>query len=46
MAKPGVKISILLFLYRRIVQDKQPVTLREETPAEPTVAPATGVPAS
>lgn len=39
-------ISIVLFFYRRIVQDKQPVTLREETPAEPALPPPARVPAS
>jgi amino acid transporter len=41
--------SIVLFLYRRLVQDRQPVHLREETPKLPTeeVAPAAmGVPAT
>jgi amino acid transporter len=41
--------SIVLFLYRRVVQDRKPVTLREETPATPDepVPPATvGVPAT
>jgi amino acid transporter len=33
-------ISVLLFLFRRIVQDKQPVHLREETPTMPEQAPA------
>jgi len=28
--------SVLLFFYRRIVQDKQKVTFREEVPTEPT----------
>jgi hypothetical protein len=28
--------SVLLFFYRRIVQDKQKVTFREEVPAEPS----------
>jgi len=39
-------ISILLFAYRRIVQDKRPLHLRDETPSEPPgtpVAPPTGV---
>jgi amino acid transporter len=38
--------SIVLFLFRRIVQDRKPVTLREETPSVPTAPPAVGVPAS
>ena len=39
--------SIILYVYRRAVQDKQPVHLREETPAVPApTAPAAGVPAS
>jgi amino acid transporter len=33
--------SIVLFLFRRIVQDKEPVHLREETPDEPPVAAST-----
>jgi hypothetical protein len=28
--------SVLLFLFRRIVQDKQPVRFREEVPTEPS----------
>src|SRR5262249_33704931 len=33
----GVLIgSVLLFLYRRIIQDKQRVTFREEVPSEPS----------
>ena len=28
--------SVLLYFYRRIVQDKQKVTFREEVPAEPS----------
>lgn len=37
-------ISILLFLFRRIVQDQQPVHLREQTPTMPDeVAPRAGV---
>jgi amino acid transporter len=40
--------SIVLFLYRRVVQDRARVVLREETPAEPAVAagPVAGMPAS
>ncbi len=41
--------SIVLFLYRRVVQDRKPITLREETPKMPeeVPAPATmGVPAT
>jgi amino acid transporter len=34
-------ISVLLFLYRRVVQDKHPVTLREETPTVPEQTEAT-----
>ncbi|MDQ3895044.1 MAG: APC family permease [Actinomycetota bacterium] len=38
--------SIVLFLFRRVVQDRQPITLREETPAEPTApAPVASAPA-
>jgi amino acid transporter len=33
-------ISVLLFLFRRIVQDKKPVHLREETPTMPDQVPA------
>lgn len=38
-------VSVLLYIFRRIVQDKKPVTLREETPAVPpgTTTPTTGV---
>ena len=42
-------ISIVLFLFRRIVQDKEPVHLREATPALPgeePAPPAVGVPAT
>jgi amino acid transporter len=42
-------ISIVLFLFRRIVQDREPVHLREETPAlpgEPPAPAAYGVPAT
>jgi len=28
--------SVVLFFYRRIVQDKQRVTFREEVPSEPS----------
>jgi hypothetical protein len=28
--------SVLLFFYRRVVQDKQKVTFREEVPTEPS----------
>jgi amino acid transporter len=39
--------SIVLFLFRRIVQDKAPVHLREEVPQEPPLAaPAAGYPAA
>jgi hypothetical protein len=39
--------SIVLFLFRRIVQDKAPVHLREEVPEEPVVAAtAAGYPAA
>jgi amino acid transporter len=39
--------SVVLFLFRRVVQDRAPVHLREEIPAEPPMAtPAAGVPAS
>ena len=37
-------ISIVLFLFRRLVQDKETVKLREETPSEPSEAAALGVP--
>ena len=29
-------VSVLLFLFRRVVQDKQPITLREEAATMPT----------
>ncbi len=32
--------AIVLYVFRRVVQDKQPVRLREETPARPDAAPA------
>lgn len=39
--------SVLLFLYRRVVQDKKPITFREETPTmPPTEATPAGVTAS
>jgi len=37
--------SIVLFAYRRVVQDKQPIRLREETPQMPEEVPSTAVPA-
>jgi amino acid transporter len=38
--------SIVLFVFRRAVQDRQPITLREETPAEPAApAPVASAPA-
>ncbi len=36
-------ISVLLFAYRRIVQDKKPLRLRDETPAVPVSPPSTPV---
>ena len=36
-------ISVLLFAYRRIVQDKKPLRLRDETPAVPASPPSTPV---
>lgn len=38
-------LGVALYLFRRIVQDRQPVKLREETPTMPpgTTAPTTGV---
>ena len=38
-------ISILLFVFRRLVQDKETIRLREETPSEPAEAAALGAPA-
>jgi amino acid transporter len=40
--------SIVLYVFRRLVQDRQPIRLREETPAVPETGatPAAGVPAS
>src|ERR671930_2307543 len=40
--------SVVLFLFRRVVQDRAPIHLREETPTEPMMAagPVAGVPAS
>jgi hypothetical protein len=32
--------SVLLYTYRRVVQDKQPIHLREETPTMPGEVPA------
>jgi hypothetical protein len=37
-------ISLLLFLYRRVVQDKEPPHWREETPEMPDEPPAVEVP--
>jgi amino acid transporter len=39
-------ISILLFFFRRLVQDRAKVTFREETPEAPPAAPTFGAPAS
>jgi amino acid transporter len=40
-------ISVVLFVYRRVVQDRKPLTWREETPKMPDEAPAAvGVPAA
>ena len=39
-------VAILLFLYRRIVQDKERVTWREETPKVPETVSGVGAPAS
>ena len=38
-------ISILLFIFRRVVQDKKKLTWREETPKMPDETPATPAPA-
>jgi amino acid transporter len=41
--------SVLLYIFRRVVQDKQPIHLREETPklpGEPVAPTAVGVPAT
>jgi amino acid transporter len=37
-------VSLLLFLYRRVVQDKERPHWREETPATPDAAPSVGAP--
>jgi amino acid transporter len=38
--------SIVLFTYRRVVQDRRPIRLREETPELPSEVPAAVVPAA
>jgi amino acid transporter len=38
--------SIVLFVFRRVVQDRKPVTLREETPTMPDELPAGTAPAA
>jgi hypothetical protein len=37
-------ISILLFFFRRVVQDKERIHWREETPAVPPTTTTTGAP--
>jgi amino acid transporter len=39
-------LAIVLFAFRRAVQDGQPIPLREETPSTPAAPPAVGVPTS
>jgi amino acid transporter len=39
-------LAIVLFVFRRAVQDGRPIRLQEETPSTPTPPPAVGVPTS